>query len=91
MAGFVSIELPSGLIINNAKLMTGPAGKHWIAMPAVKQLDRDGNPRLDANSKAVWSAIIEFRDRATRDEFQEPVLGALRRHHPEAFDDERAP
>lgn len=28
LLGFLSIELPSGLIINDAKLMIGQAGKH---------------------------------------------------------------
>jgi hypothetical protein len=36
--GYLSAELPSGVIINDCKLMIGPNGKPWIALPAVKQL-----------------------------------------------------
>jgi len=55
MLGFLSVELPSGLVINDAKLMVGPHGPHWIALPATKQLDKDGNPKLDVNGRQVWA------------------------------------
>jgi len=31
--GFASIELASGLIINDVKLMVGPQGRRWIGVP----------------------------------------------------------
>jgi DNA-binding cell septation regulator SpoVG len=34
MVGFLSVELPSGLIIRNLRLMVGPQGSRWLAMPA---------------------------------------------------------
>ena len=85
--GFLSIQTVSGLVINDVKLMVGPKGSRWLAMPSVKQLDRDGNPRLDANGKALWSPIIEFADRATQDRFRDTVLDLLRASHPELFED----
>jgi len=42
MLGFVSAQLPWGMIINDMKLMIGPKGRRWLAMPSQKQLDRDG-------------------------------------------------
>jgi hypothetical protein len=89
--GFLSIELPSGMILNGCKVMVGPNGARWIALPAVKQTDVQGNPRTDANGKPVSNHYVEFRDRATRDRFQAPILEALRREHPEVFDGEGAP
>jgi hypothetical protein len=88
--GFLSIELTSGLIINDAKLMVGPAGRHWIALPANKQIDKDGNPRLDANGKQLWSPIVEFASRDARGRFNELVLAALRRQHPGVLDEARS-
>jgi DNA-binding cell septation regulator SpoVG len=41
--GFVDVQLPSGLIINSIKLMVGAQGAHWLAMPAVKAADKEGN------------------------------------------------
>jgi hypothetical protein len=84
--GFLSVELPSGLVINDAKLMIGPKGKHWIAMPSVQRLAPNGDPLLDANGKPSYSKFVEFRDRATSDRFGDMVLDALRRQHPKAFD-----
>jgi DNA-binding cell septation regulator SpoVG len=85
VAGFLSIQLASGLILNDCKLMVGPKGRRWIGMPAVKQTDRDGNPVL-VNGKPAWNPILEFRDRATRDRFEEQVLAALRQAHPDVFE-----
>ena len=76
--------------MNDLRLMTGKNG-HCIAMPAVKLLDRDGNPRVDANSKAIYSPVVEFRDRVTTDKFNALVLGLIRAEHPDAFDRGVAP
>jgi DNA-binding cell septation regulator SpoVG len=91
MLGFLSIALPSGLIINDAKLMIGSAGKRWIGMPSIKQVDKDGMPRLDAKGRQAWSPIIEFANSEARDRFNDLVLDALRRQHPEAFNKTVAP
>jgi hypothetical protein len=87
MLGYLSAELPSGMIINDLKLMVGPKGQPWIAMPSQKQLDRGGNPRTGPDGKPLWSQTIEFASRAAADRFRDIVLDALRHRHPEAFDD----
>lgn len=76
MLGFLAVELPSGMILRDLRLMVGPKGARFLAMPSVKS-ERNGQPS--------WSDIVDFRDRATRDRFQDPILGLLRREHPEAF------
>jgi hypothetical protein len=86
MRAFLSIELASGMIVNGLRLMTGTRGP-WIAMPSQKQLDRDGNPRLDASGKPLFNQIIEFRDRATADRFNAMVIDLIRAAHPEALED----
>src|SRR5438445_12715587 len=68
LLGFLSVEFASGLILNDLRLRTGKNGQ-WVAMPAVKLLDRDGNPRVDATGKPIFHQLIEFRDRATADPF----------------------
>src|SRR5262245_3947920 len=49
--GYLSVELPSGLIINDLKLMVGPKGKRWVSMPSVMQTDKEGNPIVGSNGK----------------------------------------
>jgi hypothetical protein len=82
---FLSIELASGMIVNRLRLMTGPSGP-WIAMPSQKQLDGDGNPRLDASGKPLFNQIIEFRDRATTDRFTVMVIELVRARYPEVLE-----
>jgi hypothetical protein len=77
--GFLSAQMPSGLVIHGLKLMIGPAGKHWVAMPATKREAADGG-------KAAWDPIIEFADREARDRFGAGILAALREQHPDAFE-----
>jgi hypothetical protein len=83
--GFIDVELASGLVINGIKLMVGPAGKYWVAPPALQQRDADGHPLLDPSGKARWAAVIEFRDREARDRFNKTVLAALRQQHADAM------
>jgi DNA-binding cell septation regulator SpoVG len=90
MLGFLSVELPSGMIVNDLKLMVGQKGRRWIALPSVKQLDKEGQPRLDINGKATWSAIVDFRNREIREKFQDQILTAMRHQYPELFASEGA-
>jgi DNA-binding cell septation regulator SpoVG len=90
LRGFLSVAMPSGLVIHGVKLMISSGGTPWLAMPSVKRLDRAGNPVLDERGKAIWDLIIEFADSAARHRFQEAVLDALRRSHPEAFSSAQA-
>jgi DNA-binding cell septation regulator SpoVG len=81
LLGFCSVQLPSGMISNDLRIMSGKNGL-WVATPAQKQLDRDGQPRLDANGKPNYSQIVEFCNRATADRFAAMVLNLVRREHP---------
>jgi hypothetical protein len=73
--------LPSGPLLNDLRLITGKYG-HSIAMPAVKQLDRDGKRRVDAKGKPIFNQLIEFRDRATADRFSAMGLALVRTADP---------
>jgi hypothetical protein len=89
LLGFRSVELAS-TDHDDLRLMAGKNG-HWIAMPAVKQLDRDGAPRLDAKDKPIFNQLVEFRGRTTSDKFNALVLALIRAKHPGAFDDGDVP
>jgi DNA-binding cell septation regulator SpoVG len=55
MLGFLSVELSSGLIIKDLRLMVGPNAGGWITMLARQQMDRDGRPGRSASGKPIWS------------------------------------
>ncbi len=84
---FFSAELPSGMVINDLKLMAGPNGGRWIAMPSVRATDRAGNLITNKQGKALYNNFMEFSDRETRDRFSEVVLAAIRADHPDAMGD----
>ena len=84
--GFCDIELPSGLIIKDIRVGVGPKGTFYTMPPADMARDRDGNPMLDEHGKKRWLARVDFRNGEVRTAFQERVLGALRREHPEIFE-----
>ena len=73
------------MVVHDLKLIIGPTGKPWLAMPSRQQLDRDGNPRLDANGKQTYTQLVEFASRSAADRFRHLVLDALRLEHPEAL------
>jgi hypothetical protein len=81
MLGFCSVQLASGMIIHDIRILTGKNGL-WCAMPAQRQLDADGRPRLDANDKPLFNQIIEFKDRTTSDRFSALIVTLVRREHP---------
>jgi DNA-binding cell septation regulator SpoVG len=85
--GFLDVETASGLLIRDCKLMPGQNGGAWIAMPSVKQVDRDGNPIPDPKraGKPLYREIVSFRDRGIRDKFTAAVLDALGRQYPDAL------
>jgi len=91
MLAFFSAELPSGQIVHGRKLMVGPRGKRWIAMPATMRRGSDDELVLDDRGKPIYDRIIEFRDQATRDRFADMVLAALRRSNPELFEEAGEP
>jgi hypothetical protein len=86
--GFIDARMPSGMVVLGCKLMVGPTGRHWVATPAQKVLDSNGNPKVDARGKAIWAPVgFDFDDARIRERFTEEILAALRRQYPEAFRD----
>jgi hypothetical protein len=55
MLGFIDAELPSGMIVRSMKLMVGPKGRRWVAMPDEKRLDPEGRPVIAPSGKPVMT------------------------------------
>jgi hypothetical protein len=66
MLGWLRLELPSGLIVNDAKLMVGPQGHRWLALPAM----------LEEN--ALWIGDVEWTPPFEADEDPDPLLDSRR-------------
>lgn len=85
LLGFFSAEMPSGIVIHGLKLMVGPQGTRFVGMPGEKRRGENDQPVLDDRGKLVYDQVVDFRDRATRDRFNEAVLAALRAKYPSLF------
>lgn len=76
MLGFFSVQLASGLILNDCRLMRGGEAGFWIAMPSRQLFDPDGNPRFDDKGRPIYTNLGGIRGQGDA----EP----LRRGHPRA-------
>jgi hypothetical protein len=67
LLGFVEIETPSGLVINDVALHE-KNGKHWLSMPA---------RAYEKNGEKSWIPYVKFKNRETTDKFQAAALPAV--------------
>jgi hypothetical protein len=56
-----------------------------VGLPAKPLITRNGQVKRDERNKIVYSAILEFTDRETRDAFSDRVIAALLTRFPDAF------
>jgi hypothetical protein len=65
LRAFFDLELPSGMTLRGCTLHLSH-GKHWVGLP--------GKPYKDQAGKEAWAAIVDFKDKASRDKFQDMAL-----------------
>ena len=77
LRGFRSLELASGLKINDCSLHEKD-GRRWIGLPVKPKLDKDGKQLITPKTgKPAYSAILELASPAAHTRFQEQALRAL--------------
>lgn len=78
LRGFLTLTLePSGLILRDCSFHR-QGEKEWVGLPGKPQLDRDGRHRVGDNGKKAYTPVVELKDKASRDRFQEAALRAVR-------------
>ena len=90
LRGFVAVELPIGLKIHDVPVLVSN-GKAWAALPSKPQIDKEGKHKTDANGKAAYVPVLEWKNRELNDRFSAAVVEIIRREHPDALDDGTAP
>src|ERR1039457_1943691 len=68
LRGFLTLTLPSGLIIHNCHLL-GTAGKRWVGLPARRFQLADGSIK--------YEPLLEFTSRRALRNFRETALRAV--------------
>ena len=84
LVGFAKVELPSGMIIADVTVLTGPHGP-WARPPSKPMVGSDGVVMKDASGKVRYSPIIEFTSKEVRNRFSASVIEAVQAAHPEAL------
>src|SRR5580658_8777818 len=65
LRGFLTLTLPSGLVIHNCQLLEA-GGRQWVGLPSRRFLMADG--------KVHYEPIIEFATRKARRNFERTAL-----------------
>jgi DNA-binding cell septation regulator SpoVG len=85
LRGFVSIELPIGLVIEDCPVLVRNNGA-WAALPSKPMLDRESR-RAKPDGEPQYAAIMKWRDRELRDRFSQAVIELARAAHPDVLED----
>jgi hypothetical protein len=83
LRGFVSIELPSGLRIDDVAVFAS-ASRTWATLPSKPVVDHDGR-QVERDGKKQYAAILRWPDRDTSDRWSEAVVALVRAEHPDAL------
>ena len=76
LLGFVSLQLPSGLVLRDCAVHQ-KGDRRWIGLPGKAQIDSDGRHRTDASGKRLYTPTVEIPDSARRERFQAAALAAV--------------
>jgi hypothetical protein len=88
LRGFVTVLVPElHLRIYDIGIHTKGESR-WCGMPAKPQIQRDGTVRKGENGKTLYTPVLEFTDKETRDAFSHRVIAALLEFAPSAFEAE---
>jgi hypothetical protein len=80
LRGFATVALPIGLKIHDVPVLVGKNGP-WASLPCKPQIDRDGRQKTDANGKAAFATVLEWRTRQLSERFSEAVVALVRAAH----------
>jgi hypothetical protein len=78
LGGFVSLRLPSGIVLRDCSLHV-QGEKRWIGLPGRPQLDPEGRQRIDLVGKKLFAPTVEIPNPARRERFRKAALAAVDR------------
>jgi hypothetical protein len=90
LRGFCTVTIPE-LHLRIIDISVHEKGEaRWVGLPAKPQITREGAVRRDEHGKTLYTSILEFTDKQTRDAFGHRVIAALLEFAPAAFEEEAA-
>jgi hypothetical protein len=89
LRGFCSVELPSGLQIDDIAVHVR-GGKAWVSFPARPMLDADGR-QVMRDGRLQYISMLRWQTRDLADRFSATVIELVRNAYPDAFEDINKP
>jgi hypothetical protein len=86
LRGFACVELSIGLQIVDCPVLHSN-GRTWVGLPGKPQIDSTGRQRTDANGKALYTAVLQWKDQAVRDRFSAAIVELVRARRPGDLED----
>ena len=69
LQGFITLTLPSGMVLHECTLHERPNGARWIGMPARSYTAKDGS--------TSWVRVVDFSTKDAYERFQRQALAAV--------------
>jgi DNA-binding cell septation regulator SpoVG len=89
LRGYVTIEFPYGLILEDLPVFAGPRGKS-VGMPTRPQLDAQGLVKTDVNGKVVYQPIGRWTDKKIAERFSNYLVSRIEEQFPDLLEDDAA-
>src|SRR5438045_4190226 len=70
LRGFASVELSIGLQIVDCPVLHNN-DRTWVGLLGKPQIDSTGRQRTDVNGKALYTSVLQWKDRELRDRFSD--------------------
>ncbi len=83
--GFVTVEMPSGMIFHDLLTFTGEDGNSWVNPPSKPAIGRDGKPIIKAG-KPLYNPIVSFDNKDTQTAWSDRIIESLLEAYPNALD-----
>ena len=72
LVAFLTLELPSGMLLRDCSYNRKPDGSRWINTPSRRFEKHDGT--------TVWVKLVDFTDKQTYEKFQTAAKAAVDRY-----------
>jgi hypothetical protein len=83
LRGVARVRMPSGMIIDGIMVFSQD-GKNWVMPPTKPSIKSDGTV-YKKDGKPVYTPVISFADKETRQKFSDAVCRAVEAARPGAF------
>jgi hypothetical protein len=83
LRGFARVRMPSGMVIHDVCVFEQDS-KRWVMPPSKPAITSEGSV-FRKDGKPVYTPVISFADKTSREKFCNAIVAAVEASHPEVF------